>query len=56
MNEQVFKEWLYSRIGWLDKSINSGLITGDGKLHLEGQLMALNGIREGMFRGSFEDE
>lgn len=56
MNEQVFKEWLNSRIDWLEGSLNSYFITGVDKLRLEGQLMALNGIKEGLFRGSFEDE
>lgn len=57
MNEFIFKEWLYSRIQYLEKRLSdNAFVTWDDKMLTKGQLAALKGIVEGMDNGSFDDE
>jgi len=57
MNEFIFKEWLYSRIQYLEKRLSDNVFaTWDDKMLAKGQLTALKGIIEGMGNGSFDDE
>lgn len=55
MNEFIFKEWLYSRIQYLEKRLSeNSFVTWDEKMQAKGQLIVLEGIREGIANGSFD--
>lgn len=55
MNERAFKAWLMNRITYLEMKISeNSFVTWDEKMQAKGQLIALEGIREGFGNGSFD--